>query len=280
MLHQRLLDLLESRYRKWRAANSRPDGKPRHGRNVHWWATKLPRFAARFFPDILWRNLPATPVSRPLPGVPLLASPAVPTQLTSTANDHSIALTFDDGPSPDQTPKILDELARHDLRATFFVVGQQAEKHPDLIRDIAARGHQLGNHTWSHIDAWMNDFPVVADELARTDDLLERLTGRRPHWVRPPHGHFTAKLRAWCAERGQKVVLWDTMPGDFVDWATPESLTAFTLRHLRPGSILVLHDGPNMPLAAKTLPLLLPRLAEKNLIPRPNNPPQPCRRAS
>jgi peptidoglycan/xylan/chitin deacetylase (PgdA/CDA1 family) len=240
MLHQRLLDLLESRYRKWRASHSRPDGKPNHGRNVHWWATKLPRLAAPFFSDIIWRNLPAN--SEPNPHPP------------------SISLTFDDGPSPDQTPRILDELARHNLHATFFVLGQQAEKHPKIIRDIAARGHQLGNHTWSHIDLWLNDFPIVAEELARTDDLLEQLTGRRPQWVRPPHGHFTAKLRAWCAERGQKVVLWDTMPGDFVDWATPESLTNFSLRHLRPGSILVLHDGPSMPLAAQTLPLLLPRL--------------------
>jgi len=271
MLHQRLLDLLESRYRKWRAAHSRPDGKPRHGRNVHWWATKLPRLAAPFFPDILWRNLPASPDQHhvplpdlrvPLPGATAgLPGSASTSTATSANNDHPIALTFDDGPSPDQTPKILDELARYDLRATFFVVGREAEKHPELIRDIVARGHQLGNHTWSHIDAWMNDFPVVADELARTDDLLEQLTGRCPQWVRPPHGHFTAKLRAWCAERGQKVVLWDTMPGDFVDWATPESLTAFTLRHMRPGSIIVWHDGPGMPLAARTLPLLLPHLA-------------------
>lgn len=263
MFHQRLLDLLESRYRKWRAANSRPDGKPRHGRNVHWWATKLPRFAAPFFPDILWRNLPASPDQHRVPPLacPALPPPAQPTPTASARNnDHPVALTFDDGPSPDQTPKILEELARYDLRATFFVVGREAEKHPQLIRDIAARGHQLGNHTWSHIDLWLNDFPIVADELARTDDLLEQLTGRRPKWVRPPHGHFTAKLRAWCAERGQKVVLWDTMPGDFVDWATPESLTAFTLRHLRKGSILVLHDGPGMSLAAQTLPLLLPRL--------------------
>lgn len=243
MIHQTLLDLLERRYRCWRLQHSRANGRPKHGRHVHWWATKLPRIASRFFPDIIWRGLDPGPDSEMV--------------------SRHLALTFDDGPSPDQTPLILDELARHNCRATFFVLGAQAEKHPDLIREIVRGGHRLGNHTWSHIDAWLHDFPVVAHELARTDELLEHLTGCRPEWVRPPHGHFTAKLRAWCADRGQRVVLWDTMPGDFVDWATPAGMTDFVLRQVRPGSIIVLHDGPEMPWAAQTLPLLLPCLVDQ-----------------
>ena len=250
--HQRLIDAGEGWYRRWRAKHSRADGKPRHGRNVHWWGTKVPRVAARFFPEIVWR------LPRERDDVDSVSSGR--DDLPST---KSLALTFDDGPSPDQTPRVLEQLDRHGVRATFFLVGAQAERHPELVREIVARGHAIGNHTWSHLDAWMHDFPVVADELARTDDLLAELTAARPVWVRPPHGHFTAKLRVWCAERGQQVVMWDTLPGDFVEWATPEALTAFTLRQVREGSIVVLHDGPGMAWGADALPQLLPRLRDE-----------------
>jgi peptidoglycan/xylan/chitin deacetylase (PgdA/CDA1 family) len=238
-LHQTLLDAAESWYRR-RRARTDASGRPRYGRRVGWWSTKLPRAASPFFPDIVWR-LPPSAATSP----------------------RRVALTFDDGPTTEGTRAILDCLDRHRVSATFFLVGERCAAHPELVREMVARGHAIGNHTWSHVDTWLHPFPVVADELTRTEECLAELTGAPPTLVRPPHGHFTAKLRAWCRERDRLLVLWDTLPADFVPWATVASLRTFLDRHTCDRSILVLHDSPDASETPRLLDNWLPAALDK-----------------
>jgi peptidoglycan-N-acetylglucosamine deacetylase len=233
-LHQTLLDAAEGWYRR-RRARTDSNGRPRHGRHIAWWSTKLPRYSRPFFDDIVWQ----LPNGEPRP---------------------RLALTFDDGPTPEGTPAILERLERLNVRATFFLVGERCAAHPELVREIVARGHALGNHTWSHIDAWLNPFPVVAEELVRTEEFLAKLVGVAPNLVRPPHGHFTAKYRAWCREQGRQLVLWDTLPADFVPWASSSSMAKFLDRYVRDRSIVVLHDSPDAVHTPQLLDEWLPRM--------------------
>src|SRR6266511_1929862 len=107
-----------------------------------------------------------------------------------------IALTFDDGPSR-TTPGVLDALDAFGVRATFFMIGSWVEQLPDIVRATAARGHELGNHTWTHVDSdRTRELATLRDEVARTNDVIERVAGRRPALMRPPYGSDPGRLPA------------------------------------------------------------------------------------
>lgn len=180
-------------------------------------ATHGARWFGRFFPDLLWR----------------------------IDTDERIAyLTFDDGPTDLLTQPLLDTLARYDARATFFLIGRHAEAHPDLVHAIDRAGHRIGNHSLTHPHPWQISDKRMVAELERTTRLLQDLTGTPPRCMRPPYAEVTGGLRQWCAERQQRMVMWDVMPGDYLQMATAESVARFVLKHVRPGSIIVLHDNP------------------------------------
>ncbi|MBI5757502.1 MAG: polysaccharide deacetylase family protein [Planctomycetales bacterium] len=221
----------------------------RHVRRIDWLATFAPRMAAPFFRDVVWRG---ERFVRGFDDGHTVQPPA-----------KAIYLTFDDGPTREGTPKLLDVLERFGVQATFFLLGQQAERHPELVRAIVAAGHDVGNHTFGHIDAWRTLFPQVAEELVRTQAILEELTQQPIRLVRPPHGHFTAKLRTWCRERSQRLVMWDVMPADFVPWIDADRIVRSITRWSRPGSIVVLHDNPkSLEVTPAALEVLLPKLLD------------------
>ena len=184
---------------------------------VHTVGTRLPRWAARYYPDVLWR-MPTT--------------------------ERVVYFTFDDGPTATLTATLLDTLARFDANATFFVLGKHAQQRPALVRDLADAGHTLGNHTYSHPDAWRSSSSRVLGELERTTGLLEDLTGQPLRWMRPPYGRFTRAMRRWCDLRRQRCTMWDIGPGDYLPTATPANISRRILDAVRPGSIIVLHDNP------------------------------------
>jgi peptidoglycan/xylan/chitin deacetylase (PgdA/CDA1 family) len=171
----------------------------------------------KFFPDMLWRMEPRQRV---------------------------VYLTFDDGPTPAGTRRLLDLLADHGARATFFLIGRHAQDHPDLVTAIHQAGHRIGNHTFSHLDPWSAPQDVVRRELSRTTTLLENQIGTPIRFMRPPYGKFTGPMRTWCAERNQRMVMWDVMPGDYLRSARPGRVADFVIETVRPGSIVVLHDNP------------------------------------
>lgn len=159
------------------------------------------------------------------------------------ADGGAIALTFDDGPSR-TTPAILDVLDTYGVRATFFVIGSWVEQLPEIVRDTAARGHELGNHTWTHVDAdRTRELATLRDEVARTNDVIEGVTGRRPVLMRPPYGSDPGRFARVAAECGlEATVLWSVQSFDWQD-PDPESIVEQVLAEVEPGTIVLFHDG-------------------------------------
>lgn len=149
------------------------------------------------------------------------------------------------------------------MPASFFLQGNHVQAQPELARDIAEAGHTIGNHSYSHMDAWMHSFAEFSSELDQTTALLEELLGQPVLWMRPPHGHFTKKIRGWCREHGQKLVMWDLMPADFVAWRNSIDILSSVDNHARPGSIVVLHDSDtSLRVTPAALEQMLPRLID------------------
>ncbi len=158
------------------------------------------------------------------------------------ATPRSVHLTFDDGPDPDTTPRILDVLRRHQVRATFFVVGRQAAAHPDIVRRMAAEGHTVGGHTFSHRPPEQVSSRELIAEVQETEALLLKILGRRCRIFRPPFGKLTvAKLwRLWTEQRS--IVLWNRDPKDFAASNAGQLAAWFRKSPLAAGDIVLLHD--------------------------------------
>jgi len=152
-----------------------------------------------------------------------------------------VALTFDDGPSPPFTEKVLDILRAHHVPATFFVCGRNVEEHPDLVRRIVAEGHEVGNHTDSHLFLFFKSRRRISAEIDRTQEIIERVIGSRPSFFRPPYGSRWFGLVPALRERGMHLVMWSAAG---YDWRKDvRGITESALRELKPGAILLLHDG-------------------------------------
>jgi peptidoglycan-N-acetylglucosamine deacetylase len=153
-----------------------------------------------------------------------------------------IAMTFDDGPKATLTPKLLDLLAAHHIKATFFVIGQNVAEYPQIVQRAAREGHEIGNHSWSHpYLAKMSD-DAVRRELRRTEDAIENATGAKPTLMRPPYGSITARQKRWINDEfGYQIILWDVDP---LDWKRPGPTTVCNriVKETRPGSIVLSHD--------------------------------------
>jgi peptidoglycan/xylan/chitin deacetylase (PgdA/CDA1 family) len=152
-----------------------------------------------------------------------------------------ISLTFDDGPSEQFTAQVLDILREHRVPATFFVCGKNVEEHPDLLRRIVAEGHEVGNHSYSHPYFFFKSRGRMAQEIDRTQAIIEKVVGFRPNIFRPPYGARWFGLVPTLLERGMHLIQWSATGYDWKKDAAGIIQTA--LRELRPGAIILLHDG-------------------------------------
>ena len=153
-----------------------------------------------------------------------------------------IAMTFDDGPSATLTPKLLDLLAAHHIKATFFVIGENVAEHPDIVARAAREGHEIGNHSWSHPNFAKMSAESVRSQLQRTDDAIKNATGNRPTLMRPPYGSVTEREKRWIHDEfGYRIILWDVDP---YDWKRPGPAVVRNriLKETQPGSIVLSHD--------------------------------------
>src|SRR5437773_3145726 len=153
-----------------------------------------------------------------------------------------IAMTFDDGPSATLTPKLLDLLAAHHIKATFFVIGENVAEHPEIVARAAQEGHEIANHSWSHPNFGKMSDENVRRQLQQTDDAIKNATGKRPTLLRPPYGSITAREKRWIHDEfGYDIILWDVDP---YDWKRPGPavVRARILKETRPGSIVLSHD--------------------------------------
>lgn len=154
----------------------------------------------------------------------------------------AVALTFDDGPNPTITPRLLELLERHEAQATFFLIGRHVRACPDLAKEIAARGHTIGNHTDTHPSlVWLAP-RRIREELTRCGDALEKATGLRAHLLRPPYGFRGPQLQGVVRQSGLRgVVMWSRSGHDWV--VQPAARVIERLRKVRGGDIILLHDG-------------------------------------
>ena len=154
-----------------------------------------------------------------------------------------IALTFDDGPQPENTGRVLDVLERYGVPATFFCVGMNARAHPDILARMREQGHGFGNHTWSHPFLPELTRSQLREQIERTQEAIAEAAGvPAPTLFRPPYGARTPEVLGWLAESGLRIALWDVVPDD---WSMPgaQTVTDIVLDQARPGSVVLLHDG-------------------------------------
>ncbi|MEL7378766.1 MAG: polysaccharide deacetylase family protein [Pseudomonadota bacterium] len=204
---------------------------------------------------------------------PLLATPAITGRALAQANDGRpaalprdathlasatitrvettrprVALTFDDGPHPSLTPQLLDILAARGARATFYVIGRNAARYPQLLQRIAAEGHEIGNHTWSHPSLYGHGEASLLNQIDRTAQVVADAVGRPPVTMRPPYGNIHPwQARALYQARGVPSILWSVDP---LDWQRPGSWVVADriLRGSHNGAVILSHDihGPTV----------------------------------
>lgn len=151
-------------------------------------------------------------------------------------------LTFDDGPTPGVTDQILDALDQYQAQATFFSVGDQARRNPDLLREVQARGHRIGNHTHTHLNGFKTPFATYWANVSQCQDQLARILGEAPQLFRPPYGRLPGKT-ARALRKQFDIVMWDTLAYDWRADLSPEAVSQNVISKARPGSIVVLHDS-------------------------------------
>lgn len=180
-----------------------------------------PRLIQSFWPSRIWR-MPANPV--------------LPT----------IYLTFDDGPTPGVTDWVLDQLDSFQAKATFFVVGEQAQRHPDLLTEVCRRGHTVGTHTQHHLNGWKTDSKTYLADVhegnGAVQSILENaIPGYQPILFRPPYG----RLRSRDAKKlkAQKIVMWNVLAGDWKEELSADEVAGRVTRNAGNGSIVVFHDS-------------------------------------
>ena len=151
---------------------------------------------------------------------------------------RAVYLTFDDGPIPEVTPKVLAILDRYGVKATFFMVGENIDKHPDVFRQVIDAGHAVGNHTYNHLKGWKTPFD---EYMENTDLCADRI--QKTDLFRPPYGKATLRQRRALHRKGYRLIYWDILTRDYEPTRTPEAMLAQIKRNVRPGSIINFHDS-------------------------------------
>jgi len=177
--------------------------------------------------------------SNPDPGGPQ-GKPATYTQ--AHVDQPYIAMTFDDGPSAENTPRLLEMLKQRNIKATFFLIGQNVASNPDIVRRILADGHEVGNHSWTHPQLSKLSDDRVTSEITKTQDAIKDASGFTPTLLRPPYGAITTRQREWIENKfGLNIILWSVDP---FDWKRPGAsvITQRILTQVHPGAIILSHD--------------------------------------
>ncbi len=160
-------------------------------------------------------------------------------------SENYVALTFDDGPHPVDDHALLDVLDKHGVKATFFLLGKHMEAHPEHTKEISKRGHEIGNHSFSH--NWTVTFPVsqtsIKQEILRTNDIIEEITGVRPSYFRPPRLVQGKKIARVLKELEMKSIIASAFTLDFIWQEDPQAIFEGVKAMISPGCIIVLHSG-------------------------------------
>lgn len=164
--------------------------------------------------------------------------------------NKEIYLTFDDGPDPEVTPWVLDQLKAHQAKATFFCVGENVEKYPEIYKRILAEGHTVGNHTYGHLNGWKTSYDKYIVSVKKCSHVFGA------HLFRPPHGRIS-KRQIKKLKKRYKIIMWSLLSGDFDNTISSAECSYNTVQYSEPGSIVVFHDSQK---CKKTLFEALPKI--------------------
>ena len=183
---------------------------------------------------------------------------------------RGVVLTFDDGPDPETTPRVLDALEEGHAKATFFLIGKKAEAHPEIVRDMKRRGHAIGLHSYAHdrLFALRSQKRVIRD-LARGVGVLKAITGEDPILFRPPIGHTNPAIARVADALDLRVVGWNLSARDGIESANPEKVVARLRRYMKDGTIVLLHDaaegGGRVPASVEAIREILETIKDARL---------------
>lgn len=181
---------------------------------------------------------------------------------------REVALTFDDAPDAYFTPLVLDALKKEGVQATFFVVGNRAEAHPDIVKRMFDEGHLIGNHSYNHANLPKLNDHNFREQIMKTDHIIRQITGYTPPFFRPPYGNVNESQILWLASQHKKVVNWNV---DSLDWKglSAEQVAANILSHVHPGSIILQHSaggkGEDLTGTVNALPEIISKLREDGI---------------
>ncbi|RDV11831.1 polysaccharide deacetylase family protein [Pontibacter diazotrophicus] len=173
--------------------------------------------------------------------------------------EKRLFLTFDDGPIPEVTPWVLEQLAKYGAKATFFCVGENLVKYPEIAQQALAQGHLLANHTQHHLKGWRTPCKAYLQDTAQCQEVLEQLQpGQRTKYFRPPYGRIS-KTQAAALRYEYEIVLWDMLTNDYDATLSPEKCLKMAIKYTQSGSIIVFHDSLK---AKRNMMYALPRFLE------------------
>lgn len=192
---------------------------------------KTPETLQRIFSSFIWKKPQTTP---------------------------TIYLTFDDGPIPELTPFVLDLLDKYQAKATFFCVGDNIRKNSTIFQEILNKGHQIGNHTYHHLNAWKTDKKTYLEDINLCKQEIEKFQVKSDLF-RPPYGKLSFNIRKEILSSEHQIVMWDVLSYDFDATITPENCLRNSIKYTQNGSLIVFHDNIK---ATKNLEYTLPRYLE------------------
>lgn len=195
----------------------------------------MPRFVPRLYPERIW---------------------------AFSRESNSVYLTFDDGPIPGITPWVLDELKKHEAKATFFCIGENVANHPEIFKRIFAEGHAVGNHTYNHLNGWKTETSEYIENVLKCEESLKSNSDAYQGsklLFRPPYGRIKSSQAKLLQNKGYKIVMWEIISYDFDASISEEECLQNVLGKIRPGSVVVFHDSLK---AEKNLRYVLPKVLE------------------
>ncbi len=195
---------------------------------------KTPKIARWFFPKRVW---------------------AFPHQ------KNAVYLTFDDGPTPEVTPWVLQNLKKANAKATFFCVGENIKKHPEIFKQLVSEGHAFGNHTFNHLNGWKTKTDNYLENCFAFEEIVSHKTinlkSQSSKLFRPPYGKLTSKQAKTLQKKGYKIIMWNVLSADFDTRISKEKCLQNVLQNIQPGSIVVFHDSLK---ASEKLTYVLPKV--------------------
>jgi peptidoglycan/xylan/chitin deacetylase (PgdA/CDA1 family) len=179
-------------------------------------------------------------------------------------NSKTIYLTFDDGPVPEATPWILAVLRQHNIKATFFCIGDNVEKHPDTFQQVVNDGHVIGNHTYNHLNGWSTENEAYVANFKNCEVSIQSRHNPGAKLFRPPYGKVKAAQAQTIKKLGYKIIMWDVLSADFDQTITPQQCLHNVINNVADGSIIIFHDSVKASVNLRyALPEVIAYLKEK-----------------